>query len=190
MERAGRVFALSFSSLGFHGIEISLKLKGDVPLPIIALLLSAALVAADQVIKMLVMQNLKPVGKITAIHGFLDFFYLENRGAAFGILQNQRWFFIVIIILISAAIIIALFTYHNHEFFSYAASVLIIGGGIGNLIDRIFRGYVIDYISVSFFPPIFNFADCCVTVGTVFLIIHILFFAEKDQNVEKVLRTK
>jgi signal peptidase II len=159
-------------------------------LPIIALLLSAVLVAADQGIKFLVMQNLKPVGKITAIHGFLDFFYLENRGAAFGILQNQRWFFIIIIIAISAAIIIALFQYQNHEFFSYAASILIVGGGIGNLIDRIFRGYVVDYISVSFFPPIFNFADCCVTVGTVLLVIHILFFVEKDNGSEKVMRSK
>jgi len=159
-------------------------------LPIIALLLSAIAVAADQGIKLLVMQNLKPVGKVTAIHGFLDFFYLENRGAAFGILQNQRWFFVVLTIIISAAIIVALFKYNHHEFFSYAASILIIGGGIGNLIDRVFRGFVIDYISISFFSPIFNFADSCVTVGTVFLIIHILFFAEKDQNVERVLRTK
>ena len=159
-------------------------------MPIIALLLSAIAVAADQGIKLLVMQNLKPVGKVTAIHGFLDFFYLENRGAAFGILQNQRWFFVVLTIIISAAIIVALFKYNHHEFFSYAASILIIGGGIGNLIDRVFRGFVIDYISISFFSPIFNFADSCVTVGTVFLIIHILFFAEKDQNVERVLRTK
>ena len=159
-------------------------------MPIIALLLSAIAVAADQGIKLLVMQNLKPVGKVTAIHGFLDFFYLENRGAAFGILQNQRWFFVVLTIIVSAAIIVALFKYNHHEFFSYAASILIIGGGIGNLIDRVFRGFVIDYISISFFSPIFNFADSCVTVGTVFLIIHILFFAEKNQNVERVLRTK
>lgn len=159
-------------------------------MPFIALLLSAAAVATDQVIKMLVMQNLKPIGKVTAIHGFLDFFYLENRGAAFGMLQNQRWFFIVITLAISAAIIVALFRYNNHEFFSYAASILIVGGGIGNLIDRMLRGYVIDYISVSFFPPIFNFADCCVTVGTIFLIIHILFFVEKENGAEKVMRTK
>ncbi len=157
---------------------------------IIALLLSAAAVAIDQTIKMLVMSNLKPIGRVTVINGFLDLFYLENRGAAFGMLQNQRWFFIVITLAISAIIIIELFKYKNHEFFSYTASILIVGGGIGNLLDRVIHGYVVDYISVSFFPPIFNFADCCVTVGTVFLIIHILFFAEKDGKTEKVLRTK
>ena len=65
---------------------------------------------------------------------------------------------------------------------SIAASILIIGGGIGNLIDRIFLGYVVDYIQVSFFPPIFNFADCCVTVGTVLLMVHILFFLDKKDG--------
>ncbi len=159
-------------------------------MPVIALLLSAAAIAADQVIKILVMQNLKPIGKFTAINGFLNFYYLENRGAAFGMLQNQRWFFITVTLLITVLIIIALFRYNNHEFFSYTASILIIAGGIGNLIDRVFRGYVIDYISVSFFPPIFNFADCCVTVGTVLLIIHILFFVEKDNHSEKVIRMR
>lgn len=159
-------------------------------MPIFILLLSAVAAVADQAIKQLVMQNLKPVGKMPVIHGFLDFVYLENRGAAFGMLQNQRWFFIAITFLISAVVIVALFRYNNHEFFSYTASALIVGGGIGNMIDRIFRGYVVDYISVSFFPPVFNFADCCITVGTVCLIVHLLFFAEKDDGVERVLRQK
>lgn len=159
-------------------------------MPILILLLSAVAAAADQAFKLLVMQNLKPVGRVTAVRGFLDFVYLENRGAAFGMLQNQRWFFIAITFLISVAVIVALFRYNNHEFFSYAASALIVGGGIGNMIDRVFRGYVVDYISVSFFPPVFNFADCCVTVGTVCLIIHLLFFAEKENGAEKVLRLK
>ncbi len=105
-------------------------------------------------------------------------------------LQNQRWLFVVVTLTISAVIIYALFQYRQHNFFSYAAGTLIIGGGIGNLIDRMMYGYVVDYISVSFFPPIFNFADCCVTVGTVFLMIHILFFSDLNSNAEKVIRTK
>ncbi len=157
---------------------------------IIALLLSAVAVAVDQILKFLVIQNLKPVGKITAIPGFLNFIYLENRGAAFGMLQNQKWFFVAMTSLISLAIIIAMFRYTRHEFFSYAASILIVGGGIGNMLDRIRYSFVVDYISVSFFPPIFNFADCCVTVGTIFLMIHLLFYAERDKNVERVLHTK
>lgn len=159
-------------------------------MPVIALLLSAVLIAADQLFKMLVVQNVKPVGKIAVIPGIFDLFYLENRGAAFGMLQNQKWFFVLVTGTITLFIIFALFRYNNHEFFSYAASVLIIGGGIGNLIDRVRLSYVVDYLSFSFFPPIFNFADCCVTVGTVCLIIHFLFFAEKDNGANRVMRRK
>lgn len=159
-------------------------------MPVLALLLSAVLIAADQLFKMLVVQNVKPVGKIAVIPGIFDLFYLENRGAAFGMLQNQKWFFVLVTGTITLFIIFALFRYNNHEFFSYAASVLIIGGGIGNLIDRVRLSYVVDYLSFSFFPPIFNFADCCVTVGTVFLIIHFLFFAEKDNSANRVMRRK
>lgn len=157
---------------------------------IIILLLSAAAVVIDQALKGLVLQNLKPAGSVTAIPGLLNFTYLENRGAAFGMLQNQLWFFIIVVSIIVIAIIVALFRYNNHEFFSYAATALIIAGGIGNLIDRVRYGFVVDYISVSFFPPIFNFADCCVTVGTVCLIIHFLFFAEPDRKGERVMRSK
>lgn len=159
-------------------------------MPIIALLLSALLVAADQLIKLLAVEYLQPVGQITVIPGIFNLLYLENRGAAFGILQNQKWFFIAVTGVITLAIIFALFRYNNHEFFSYAASILIIGGGIGNLIDRVRLSYVIDYLSFSFFSPIFNFADCCVTVGTLLLVIHFLFFAERESSSNKVIRRR
>lgn len=145
---------------------------------ILSLILAAVAALADQLIKRLVVAQLQPVGSVTAIPGLLDFTYLENRGAAFGMLQDQRWFFIVATGLITVLLIAGLFFYKKHSACSIAASILIIGGGVGNLIDRIFLGYVVDYIHVSFFPPIFNFADCCVTVGTVLLMVHILFFSE------------
>ena len=157
---------------------------------IIALLLSAAAVAIDQILKLLVTSNMQPNSGFTVINGFLSIFYIQNRGAAFGMLQNQRWFFIVATLTVSIVMIYALFKYKQHNFFSYAAVTLIVGGGFGNLIDRVLHSYVIDYIYVSFFPPIFNFADCCVTVGTVFLIIHILFYSDLNSDTEKVIRTK
>ena len=145
---------------------------------ILALVLIAAAVLADQLIKLLVVNQLKPVGSIEVIPGLLDFTYVQNYGAAFGILQNQKWFFIVATSLVSLVLIVLLFIYKNHNLLSYTASILIVGGGIGNLIDRIHLGFVVDYIHLSFFPPVFNFADCCVTVGTFLLIIHVVFFAE------------
>ena len=159
-------------------------------MPFIILLLSALCIAVDQMLKLLVVEYLKPDGIKTVISGLLSFEYVENRGAAFSMLQNQRWLFVGITLIICALIIYALFRYAHHEFFSYAASALIVGGGIGNLIDRVLHGYVVDYIHVSFFSAIFNFADCCVTVGTICLMIHVLFFMQDDRGVEKVLRSK
>ncbi|WP_411655704.1 signal peptidase II [Anaeromassilibacillus sp. SJQ-1] len=176
MERAGG------SSPFFHPIRNRAKAQRRIYIgnSFSALAVVAALV--DQLIKRLVVVQLKPVGSMTAIPGLLDFTYLENRGAAFGMLQDQRWFFIVTTGFITILLIAGLFVYKKHSACSIAASILIIGGGIGNLIDRIFLGYVVDYIHVSFFPPIFNFADCCVTVGTVLLMIHILFFLERKNE--------
>lgn len=154
---------------------------------ILCLVLAAAAIAVDQILKQLVLTHLVPVGTVTVLPGLLDFTYVENRGAAFGILQNQRWFFVVVTMVLCACIIYLLFRYKQHEFFSYGASALIIGGGLGNLIDRFHYGFVVDYIHVSFFPPVFNFADCCVTVGTVFLMIHVLFFSDSAQKEKKAV---
>ena len=152
-------------------------------MPFLALLLIAVSVAVDQVFKMLAVNQLKPVGQIEIISGFLNFTYVENKGAAFGMLENQRWFFIAATAVVSVILLIVIFVYKHHTWLSYTASILIVGGGIGNLIDRVLYGYVVDYIHFSFFPPVFNFADCCVTVGTVMLIVYILFFAEHTKQV-------
>ena len=157
---------------------------------IISLLLSALIVAADQIFKLLVVQYVKPAGSISVIPGLFSLDYVPNRGAAFSMMQNRTAFFVVVTAVVCIFIVVAMFRYKNHEFFSRAACVLVLGGGIGNMIDRISHAYVVDYLHVSFFPAIFNFADMCVTVGAVFFIIHVLFYLEKDNQSEKVLRMK
>lgn len=154
---------------------------------VITLLLSLLFTTIDQLLKMLVVRDVKPVGSITLINGLLKLDYTENTGAAFSMMEGGRWIFIGVTVVICALIIFAMFRYTGHEFFSRAASVLIVAGGLGNAIDRIMHTYVVDYISVSFFPAIFNFADCCVVVGAIFLIIHLIFFAERDHS-ERVMR--
>ena len=62
---------------------------------------------------------------------------------------------------------------------------LIIGGGIGNLIDRLFRGFVVDYLQLSFFPPVCNFADYCITIGAVLMVVFVLFFSDKKDDKPK-----
>jgi signal peptidase II len=156
---------------------------------VISLLLALLLAAADQMLKMVVVRDVKPVGSVNVVDGFLKLVYSENTGAAFSMMQGGRWGFLAITAVLCAFFIFAMFCYNNHEFFSRAASVLIVGGGIGNAIDRLVNSYVIDYISISFFPAIFNFADCCIVVGAFFLIIHLLFFTEHGKA-EKVIRSK
>ena len=131
----------------------------------IILVCSALLAVTDQVIKYFVMRDLAPVGHISVIDGFFSLVYVENRGIAFGMFQGMFWFFsLVTVVFIGIFIYMIVKKIFSGRLF-YISSALIIGGGIGNLIDRIFREYVVDYLSFSIFSPIFNFADCCVTVG-------------------------
>ena len=142
---------------------------------IFILLLSLMLIGADQFIKYISITNLKPISSVEIIKNILSFTYVENRGAAFGILQNARWVFIVATIII-IAILIAYYLMQKEKSKLYMFSAcLLISGGIANLIDRIFRGYVVDMIEITFIDyPVFNFADCCVVIGAVLLCIYIL----------------
>ena len=152
--------------------------------PFLVLLAAALLLAADQVLKVLVLRQLKPLGSpVTAIPGLLEFTYVENRGVAFGLLQNQIWFVGPITLALVVVISVLLFRYQGHSFFSYAASALLLSGGVGNLVDRLLYGYVVDYIHVLFFPYVFNFADCCVVVGTILLAVWLLFLEGRDRKV-------
>lgn len=140
------------------------------------------LAAIDQLVKAAVVAYLQPVGTITVIPGLLEWKYVENRGAAFGILAEHRWIFIVLTVCVVAVAIFFLLFKRCKSKFLIIALVLLIAGGIGNLIDRVVLGYVIDYIYVTFFPFIFNFADCCVCIGAVFFIVYILFVEGKDKK--------
>lgn len=140
------------------------------------------LAAVDQLLKAAVVAYLQPVGTITVIPGLLEWKYTENRGAAFGILADQRWIFMLLTICVVAAAVFFLLFKRCQSKLLIIALILLISGGVGNLIDRIVLGYVIDYIFVTFFPFIFNFADCCVCIGAVLFILYILFFEEKNRQ--------
>ena len=146
----------------------------------IMLILSVVVIAADFVFKRLAVQNLKDGQTFTVLGGLVKFEYVENRGMAFGMLQNFRWFFIIFtLVIISAVVVYVLKTKPTSKLLKVSLS-LIVGGGIGNLIDRMFMGYVVDYIQLSFFSPVCNFADYCVTIGTALLLIYIIFFTQDE----------
>lgn len=146
-------------------------------MPYLIIIFSILLAGVDQLIKYLVVENLKPISTVEVIPGLFSLTYVENRGAAFGMLSNARWIFILFTLAVIAAIIFVLFKYRVKSKLFNIAVVLIVGGGIGNLIDRIFYGFVVDYLSVSFFPPVCNFADYCITVGAGIMVIYLLFFS-------------
>ncbi|MBQ7217859.1 MAG: signal peptidase II [Ruminococcus sp.] len=138
-----------------------------------------------EVIRYFVVANLKPDGVVNAVPSILRFVYSENRGVAFGMFQDGTVFFAIttsIVIIVAAIFLIK--NYKKSVLFSVAAS-LIIGGGLGNLYERIVHGYVVDYLSLSFFPPICNFADYCITAGTVCLIVYLIFFSDWLKNDKK-----
>lgn len=154
-------------------------------MPFLALIISAVIAVADQIIKYYVSAYLQPIGTVNVIDNLFKLTYVENRGVAFGMFTDMRWFFVVLTSAMLALIIIYMFKKKPSGKFFYITSGLIIGGGIGNLIDRIFYGYVIDYLSISFFPPVCNFADYCITAGTIMLVIYLLFFSDMTKDEKK-----
>lgn len=155
----------------------------------VAIAIGLLLAVLDQIIKYFVSADLKLMGSVTVIDNILNFTYVENRGVAFGMFSGMRWVFIALTALLICAIIIYMFKRKPQSKLFYVCVALIIGGGIGNLIDRIFYGYVIDYISLSFFSPVCNFADYCITIGTALLVIYVLFFS-KEFNEQKKVQAK
>ncbi|WP_312699588.1 signal peptidase II [Sedimentibacter sp.] len=142
-------------------------------------LIFASSILVDQLTKSWAVNVLKDGSSIKVIGNFLRFTYAENRGAAFSILQNQRWFFIVVTIVMLIVLAYIFFRTKNINKLSRLSIAMIAGGAIGNFIDRLMLGYVIDFIDVRFGSfynfPIFNIADSFVVCGTILMIFLILF---------------
>ena len=147
-------------------------------MPFVALLIAAVIVLADQIIKFFVLNELKPIGTVKVIDGVFNLTYVENRGVAFGIFQDMRWVFVAVTCILLFLIIFYMFKKRPKGKLFYICAGMIIGGGVGNLIDRLVHGYVVDYLAVSFFPPVCNFADYCITIGVFILVINIIFFSD------------
>lgn len=148
------------------------------------------LIAIDQITKILAFSNLRGSIGISLIHGVFELQYLENRGAAFGILQDHQVLFLVITII--AAIILTYIYGKLPEDKKYTplriSYVLLMAGAFGNMIDRMIRGYVVDFFYFKLIDfPIFNVADIYVTVTMILLVILILFYY-KEEDLEFLSR--
>ena len=150
-----------------------------------------ALIGADQAVKYWAATELKPVHTMDFISvggkKLVDLTYLENRGAIFGSMQDQRWFLIGFTSLVLIIGFVVLFKYMKRSKVLSLAITLFLAGGIGNLIDRVRLSYVVDMFEFKFMNfAIFNVADICVTLAFVLLVIYAVFIDPKIEKAQKI----
>lgn len=135
----------------------------------------------DQIVKNIVEENLISSETIPLIKNFLHITYVKNTGILFGLLKGYNFAFIVIS-LITILFIFLFFLFVESKFYTQISLLLISAGAISNLIDRIIRGYIVDFIDLRVWP-VFNIADICITIGTVIIVLEIFkTYFEKSHN--------
>lgn len=139
------------------------------------------IIAFDQITKYFASLKLADGSVAKFIPGVVQFKYAENTGMAFSMLSGARWVFIALTVIVCVGVFYYLFSNRCKSLWLYWSLGVILSGGIGNLIDRIRFGYVVDFIEPTFVNfAIFNIADCAVTCGAVVLVGYLLYDAFKD----------
>ena len=150
---------------------------------ILWILAGGVLVAIDRITKFLAVKYLMGSGSVVIIPKILGFYYTTNDGAAFSSFSGKRIALIVLPIVMMIVLIAVLAKSKNKNFLLKLTTLLIIAGGLGNLIDRIKYGYVVDFLNFLFVNfPIFNAADIFVCVGGFILVIYLIFFPDKEKK--------
>lgn len=140
----------------------------------------------DQLLKYLVILNMEHGQSIPIFEGVFHLTFVKNTGAAFSNFQDQRWGLIIVTsIVLIILIIFFVKNIHKEHWSLLLATALIIGGGLGNLVDRILLGYVVDMFDFQFWP-VFNIADMAVVVGCGFLILNVLWLGRKHDSEGRV----
>lgn len=151
------------------------------------ILFVAGIVALDQITKALVVANIPLSGHVAFLPGFLDFTYLRNTGAAFSSFEGMQWLFALIFLVFTLGIF---YEYFKKKLpftpFERWAIAAVYAGGLGNMIDRLRLGYVVDMIETQFMNfPVFNVADCFITCGCIALLVSMGFFNKEFWKDEK-----
>ena len=156
---------------------------------IVTIALIVLSVVLDQVSKYLVVANMELGQSVNIIPGVFRFTYIHNEGAAFGSMADARWIFMILSSVAIIAILVYVFWKKPESKLLRAALILVAGGGIGNMIDRIWLGYVIDFIDFCAFPKlwmwIFNVADACVCIGAGMLVLWMILDIIRDEKAKK-----
>ena len=156
---------------------------------IIAAIVSALFLAADQLTKYIVTVNMTLGESRPFLKGLIDLVYIYNEGGAWGFLSGQQWILLTVTSIIIIAFITVLVKFGTSEKVLFWSICLVLSGGLGNMIDRIFRGgRVVDFLHFQFMPdfPVFNVADCAVVIGTGLLILYFVLETVKENKANKV----
>ena len=149
------------------------------------------LVFLDQISKWLAVIFLKGEESVYVINNLLRFSYVENRGAAFGMLSNNRWVFLIVSSVMIVAIIAYVFKERLKNKWAYVSCAFIVGGGIGNMIDRTVIGYVIDFIDFyTIWSFVFNIADSFVCIGAGILMVYLVWSIIKEEKEARLAKKK
>ena len=140
----------------------------------------------DMLTKVLALKFLRPIGSVPVIKGVIHLTYVENKGAAFGILSGHRWVFLVVSTLTILAFTLYLYLGHAENRLYAVSLSLISAGGIGNMIDRLALGYVVDFIDFALIDfAVFNVADSFVCIGAGILILALILDLKKEATKKK-----
>ncbi len=146
------------------------------------------MLAADQLAKGMVRYTMQPGESLAFLPGVVQLTYVQNTGMAFGAFAGNVDMITVVSGLLMAALIALMIIKRPRAHLIWLSVSAIVAGGIGNLIDRVWLRYVVDYIDLQFISfPVFNLADMWVVGGTILLVVYILFFEEKQRGKEKYI---
>ena len=161
---------------------------------LVLLILIALIIGADQLTKWLAVVYLQNGDSVYVIPGVFRFVFVKNDGAAFGMLDNHRWVFMILSTVAIIGLLIFLWRKPPKSRLCRIAMAFLIGGGIGNMIDRVLLGYVIDFLDFCAFPSlwkwVFNVADAFVTVGTGMIMFYLIREIILEMREEKKKKTE
>ena len=156
---------------------------------VLSLIIIALAVIFDQATKLLVVRFLDRNEPFDVIEGVFRFSYVENRGAAFGMFSENRWVFMIISSVAIIALLLYLFKFASKDMLLNIGISLVVGGGIGNMIDRVRLGYVVDFLDFCAFPDlwkwVFNVADACVCIGAGVIVLYLVIDIAREAKKQK-----
>ncbi len=156
---------------------------------IIALVCGLGIIGIDQLTKYYIVSHFSLGDTTDFIKGLIDIYYIHNRGAAWGMLSGHTWILLTVTVIVMAGCVFFLFKNGVKSKLMLWAMVSVISGGIGNLIDRVFRdGNVVDFLHFEFWPefPVFNVADCAIVIGAGLLILYFALDTIREYKEKKL----